>query len=123
MRRLHAFLASGFPYTFRITVADNASTDATPQIAQRLAAEIAEVTTVRLDQKGRGRALRQVWSDSDAEVLAYCDVDLSTDLGALLPLVARSCPGTPTWRSGPGWVAGHGWCADRSGSSFPAATT
>lgn len=88
VRRLHAFLASGFPYTFRITVADNASTDATPQIAQRLAAEIAEVTTVRLDQKGRGRALRQVWSDSDAEVLAYCDVDLSTDLGALLPLVA-----------------------------------
>lgn len=88
VRRLHAFLADGFPYTFRITVADNASTDATPQIARRLSAEIPEVRTVRLEQKGRGRALRHVWSGSDADVLAYCDVDLSTDLGALLPLVA-----------------------------------
>jgi putative flippase GtrA len=88
VRRLHAFLTSGFPYSFRITVADNASTDATPVIARRLAAEIPEVRTVRLEEKGRGRALRRVWSDSEADVLAYCDVDLSTDLGALLPLVA-----------------------------------
>jgi putative flippase GtrA len=88
VRGLHAFLAGGFPYTFRITIADNASTDGTPVIAARLAAEIPEVRTVRLEQKGRGRALRQVWSASDADVLAYCDVDLSTDLGAVLPLVA-----------------------------------
>ncbi|MFP5022805.1 glycosyltransferase [Pseudonocardia phyllosphaerae] len=88
VRRLHAFLTASFPYSFRITIADNASTDATPVIARRLAAEIGEVRTVRLEQKGRGRALRHVWSESDADVLAYCDVDLSTDLGALLPLVA-----------------------------------
>ncbi|MCF7550267.1 dolichyl-phosphate beta-glucosyltransferase [Pseudonocardia sp. WMMC193] len=88
VRRLHAHLRATFPYTFRITVADNASTDSTPQIAARLATEIPEVRLSRLEQKGRGRALRTAWSASDAEVLAYCDVDLSTDLDAVLPLVA-----------------------------------
>ena len=88
VRRLHAFLTAGFPYTFRITIADNASTDATPVIARRLAAEIPGVRAVRLERKGRGHALQAVWSASDADVLAYCDVDLSTDLDALLPLVA-----------------------------------
>ncbi|MCZ9337198.1 glycosyltransferase, partial [Streptomyces sp. TRM76130] len=62
--------------------------DTTPQVAARLEAELAEVRSFRLEQKGRGRALRTVWSASDAPVLAYMDVDLSTDLNALLPLVA-----------------------------------
>ena len=50
--------------------------------------ELAGVHAVRLEAKGRGRALNQVWRASDATVLAYMDVDLSTDLAALLPLVA-----------------------------------
>ncbi|MFJ5778580.1 glycosyltransferase [Streptomyces sp. NPDC093094] len=86
--RLHGHLARTFPYPFRITVADNASTDGTPHVAERLAARIPEVRSVRLEQKGRGRALGAVWSASEAPVLAYMDVDLSTDLNALLPLVA-----------------------------------
>jgi putative flippase GtrA len=88
VRRLHDHLEHVFPYPFRITVADNASTDRTPEVAADLAAELPHVHVVRLEQKGRGRALAQVWSASDAHVLAYCDVDLSTDLDALLPLVA-----------------------------------
>src|SRR5207247_3605881 len=72
----------------RITIADNASRDATWPIAQRLRRELDHVEAVRLEQKGRGRALRAVWSASDADVLAYMDVDLSTGLTALLPLVA-----------------------------------
>ncbi|WP_432136664.1 MULTISPECIES: glycosyltransferase [unclassified Streptomyces] len=88
VERLHEHLVRTFPYPFRITVADNASTDTTPEMARRLAARLPEVRSVRLDQKGRGRALRAVWSASDAPVLAYMDVDLSTDLNALLPLVA-----------------------------------
>ncbi|RLL67468.1 bifunctional glycosyltransferase family 2/GtrA family protein [Streptomyces sp. Z26] len=86
--RLHAHLTAGFPYRFRITVADNASTDGTPEIAARLDDRIAEVVAVRLEEKGRGRALRTVWAGSPAPVLAYMDVDLSTDLNALLPVVA-----------------------------------
>ena len=88
VRRLHRHLTEAFPYPFRITVADNASTDTTLAVAERLAAEYEAVTVHHLDEKGRGRALRAVWSASDARVLAYMDVDLSTDLNALLPLVA-----------------------------------
>ena len=88
VRRLYAYLSETFPYRFTITVADNASTDSTWQVATRLAAEIPEVRAVHLDQKGRGRALRQVWSSSDADVVSYMDVDLSTGLDAFLPLVA-----------------------------------
>ncbi|MEU0332374.1 bifunctional glycosyltransferase family 2/GtrA family protein [Streptomyces sp. NPDC006193] len=88
VRRLHAHLTRTFPYAFRITIADNASTDATWLVAARLAREIPEVGAHHLPEKGRGRALRAVWSASDAPVLAYMDADLSTDLNALLPLVA-----------------------------------
>ncbi|MCX5247268.1 bifunctional glycosyltransferase family 2/GtrA family protein [Streptomyces sp. NBC_00201] len=86
--RLHDHLKRTFPYAFRITIADNASTDTTPLVAARLEEEIPEVSHFRLEQKGRGRALRTVWSASEAPILAYMDVDLSTDLNALLPLVA-----------------------------------
>jgi putative flippase GtrA len=88
VRRLYAYLAAEFPYRFRITIADNASTDSTADVARRLASDVPEVVAVHLAEKGRGRALKHVWTHSDAAVLAYMDVDLSTDLGALLPLVA-----------------------------------
>lgn len=88
VRRLNAYLAEHFPYTYSITVADNASTDETLVIAERLSRELPAVRTVHLDQKGRGRALREVWTHPAAAVLVYMDVDLSTDLAALQPLVA-----------------------------------
>lgn len=88
VRRLHTHLGNTFPYGFTITVADNASRDATPGIAARLAGELPEVRSVRLEEKGRGRALHTTWAHSEAPVRAYLDVDLSTDLNALLPLVA-----------------------------------
>ncbi len=88
VHRLHRYLRDTFPYPVRITIADNASVDDTPRVAAGLAAELAGVRVVRLEQKGRGRALHQVWAESDAAVLAYMDVDLSTDLTALAPLVA-----------------------------------
>ncbi len=88
IHRLHHHLSTEFPWAFRITIADNASVDDTPGIAADLACELAEVRAVRLEEKGRGRALHTVWSASDAAVLAYMDVDLSTDLAALAPLIA-----------------------------------
>jgi glycosyltransferase involved in cell wall biosynthesis len=88
VRRLHDYLATSFPLTARITIVDNASTDATYVIARDLTRELRDVRLIRLADKGRGRALRRAWSASEAGVLAYMDVDLSTDLNALLPLVA-----------------------------------
>lgn len=82
------YLKLEMPTTWQITIADNASTDNTPIIAARLAELMPNVAFRRLDVKGRGHALRDAWSSSKAEVLAYLDVDLSTDLAALPPLVA-----------------------------------
>jgi glycosyltransferase involved in cell wall biosynthesis len=88
VRRLHDYLGSEFPFPAVITIADNASRDGTLAVAQSLAKELMRIRVVHLDKKGRGRALRAAWLQSDARVVAYMDVDLSTDLKALLPLVA-----------------------------------
>ncbi len=88
LRRLHAFLSRELPFSWRIVVADNASTDATPALAARLARELPHVGHLRLEQQGRGRALRMAWAASPARVVAYMDVDLSTDLRGVLPLLA-----------------------------------
>ena len=88
VRRLHDHLSTELPYGFRITVADNASTDRTLARAHELSECLEGVEVLHLEEKGRGRALRRAWSVSEAEVLAYMDVDLSTDLAALLPLIA-----------------------------------
>ena len=88
IERLRGYLTERFPFTWRITIVDNASTDQTPGIAAALAARMDGVRFRRLERKGRGLALRTAWSESDASVVAYMDVDLSTGLDALLPLVA-----------------------------------
>ena len=88
VRRLHHFLSNEFPFSWRIIIADNASTDRTPVIAARLSDELPGMDMLRLEAKGRGRAIRAAWSASSARVVCYMDVDLSTDLNGLLPLVA-----------------------------------
>lgn len=88
VRRLHMYLGDRFPLPWRITIADNGSTDRTPEIARRLAATLPGVRALVLPDAGRGGALRAAWLASDAEVVAYSDVDLATGLDALLPLVA-----------------------------------
>ena len=87
IRKLHEFLRT-FPFSSVITIADNASRDGTLSLAKQLSAELPGVRVIHLDQKGRGRALRKAWTESEAQVVTYMDVDLSTDLKALLPLVA-----------------------------------
>jgi putative flippase GtrA len=85
---LRRFLDQSFPLRALVTVVDNASTDDTFSVASRLASTMPGVAALHLDRKGRGYALRSAWSTSDAPVVAYMDVDLSTSLPALLPLVA-----------------------------------
>jgi len=86
--RLRAYADARLPFAVRITIADNASTDDTWAIAAGLERDVPGVRALHLPRKGRGRALRAAWLASDAPVLAYMDVDLSTDLDAILPLVA-----------------------------------
>ncbi len=88
VRLLRRYLDTRFPLTSVITIADNASTDRTWLLAQRLAGGLPGVGAVHFEEKGRGLAVKNVWAGSDALVVAYMDVDLSTGLNALLPLVA-----------------------------------
>ncbi len=93
VHQLHEFLLAGIPYDWRIVIADNASTDETLAIARGLAGSLERVVAVHLDQKGRGRALRATWLASGADIVAYMDVDLSTGLRALSPLLAGLASG------------------------------
>jgi glycosyltransferase involved in cell wall biosynthesis len=88
VRVLRRYMDTHFPLTTVVTIADNASTDRTWLLAQRLATALPGVDAVHFEEKGRGLAVKNVWSQSDARVVAYMDVDLSTGLNALLPLVA-----------------------------------
>lgn len=85
---LRSFLDESFPFRAMVTIVDNASTDDTMHVARALAQTLPGVAAVHLPRKGRGYALRSAWSTSSAAVVAYMDVDLSTSLPALLPLVA-----------------------------------
>ncbi|MEZ5322816.1 MAG: glycosyltransferase [Microthrixaceae bacterium] len=88
LRRLHDHLTRCFPFSWRITVVDNASTDRTWERTLDVMRRLDHVEALRLDRKGRGLAVRTAWAASDAAIVAYMDVDLSTGLDALLPLVA-----------------------------------
>jgi putative flippase GtrA len=88
IRMLHAYLTAEFQIPWSITIADNASTDATLDAATLLTYELENVEILHLEEKGRGRALKRAWLESTAKVVAYVDVDLSTDLRALPPLIA-----------------------------------
>lgn len=87
--RLHSFLSRNFhEFKWQITIADNASSDQSPQIAKKLSVRNSGIKYFHLNQKGRGRAVKKAWADSSADFLVYMDVDLSTDLKYLKPLVA-----------------------------------
>ena len=90
--RLRDWCAAHLPYRWRIVIADNASKDGTLAVAQRLAAEDPDgVAVVHLDQKGRGRALKRAWLERRADAMCYMDVDLSTDLAMITPLLGGVC--------------------------------
>ena len=87
LRTLVSYLSSECPYDWSITIVDNGSTDATWSIATAFAAANPQTRTIRLDRRGRGGALKAAWSTSNADIVAYMDVDLSTGLESLPSLL------------------------------------
>lgn len=86
--KLHTFCKENLEsYQWHITIADNASYDNTPVVAATLTKKLPEVSSYRLEQKGRGRAVKRVWSESESDYCAYMDLDLSTDLIHLPKLI------------------------------------
>lgn len=84
---LDEYMAKHLPYRYQITIADNGSQDKTLAIAKNLAEKHQSVRVVSLAERGRGRALKQVWQNSPADILTYMDVDLSTSLDDFLPMI------------------------------------
>ncbi len=84
---LASYLDTQCSYDWYITVVDNGSTDRTFDLASSFAAANPRTRVLRLDQRGRGRALKHAWSTSMGDVVAYMDVDLSTGLDSLPSLV------------------------------------
>jgi glycosyltransferase involved in cell wall biosynthesis len=84
---LRQFLRRNLPQSWKIVIADNASTDKTAKVAQDLAQQHTDVVFLHLDEQGRGRALRRAWLESSADIVSYMDVDLSTDLKAFPELI------------------------------------
>lgn len=90
---LRSFLNQHCPYEREILIADNGSSDRTLEIAETLSGLYPEVQHIHLDERGRGRALKAAWVSSDADIVSYMDVDLSTDLGAFLPMIRALADG------------------------------
>lgn len=84
---VRSFLQENVGFDWRIVIADNASTDRTLDVARRLAEQYSDVTALHIPMKGRGRALKAAWLGSDADVVSYMDVDLSTALVHYPPLI------------------------------------
>jgi glycosyltransferase involved in cell wall biosynthesis len=83
IQTLLAYLRESFPYPAQVIIADNGSKDGTGDIARELARRHEDVKVISLQERGRGRALRAAWTGCDADIVAYMDVDLSTELAAL----------------------------------------
>ena len=86
LAKIRGFLSACFPFPAQVLIADNGSTDGTNDLARSLADRFDDTAALLIDKPGRGRALRQAWSGSDADIMAYTDVDISTDLAALEPM-------------------------------------
>jgi glycosyltransferase involved in cell wall biosynthesis len=93
VRALHLFLTENLAHEWRILIADNGSKDRTQEVGQGLASELANVELMHIPEAGRGRALSRAWLASDADLLAYMDIDLSTDLAAFPRLVSAVAEG------------------------------
>jgi len=88
IKKLHTFLKNRLNfYQWHITIADNASTDRSLEIAKKISKSLTNTGYIHLEEKGRGRAVKEAWRKSKSDILVYMDVDLSTDLNNLPPLV------------------------------------
>ena len=82
IQQLHQFISNNYPQEgqWKIVIADNGSTDRTPEIAEQLAIKFSEIHYLKVSKRGVGLALKTSWSQSSADIVGYMDLDLATDL-------------------------------------------
>lgn len=91
--KLNSFMGKNAKFNYKIIIADNGSIDKTQEIGKKLQKRLAKTAYVRLDFKGRGRALRTVWTKSKADIVCYMDVDLSTDINYFPKMIGEMVQG------------------------------
>ena len=91
VRKVHLYIETNLSDLgpIRIILADNGSTDKTPEIARSLTQELTNVHYLCLEQRGVGRALKASWELSKADIIGYMDLDLATDLRYLRPALEK----------------------------------
>jgi len=86
IKELHDYMSKNIDHDWTILVVDNGSTDRTKEISDNLAKMLPNVTSVHLEKRGKGRAIRYAWTNSKADIYAFCDADLATDVRNLKEL-------------------------------------
>jgi len=91
VRKIHKFIEENLRDigSVKLVLADNGSTDSTPELARTLANELSGVEYLRLEQRGVGLALKASWTRSEADIVGYMDLDLATDLRHLRPVLGK----------------------------------
>ena len=73
---------------YEVLIAEDGSTDGTADLARRIAAEDPSVRHIHNGERlGRGKALNRAFKSARGDILMYMDVDLSTDLSYVKPLI------------------------------------
>lgn len=86
IKKLHSYMSQNIEYDWEIIIANNGSTDRTKEISDNLSKNLQKVSSVHLGFKGKGNTLKYVWTNFKADVYAYCDADLATDINNLKEL-------------------------------------
>mgnify|MGYP001070962561 CR=1 FL=1 len=82
VRLLHAYIKKQYQdiSKWNIVIADNGSTDKTEELAKNLSNIYANIQLVKVPRRGVGLALKTSWTQSNADIVGYMDLDLATDL-------------------------------------------
>ena len=87
LEKVRGFVSKNLQYSFNITVVDNGSTDETKLVIKKMIKEKIVDKYIHLSERGRGRAIKTAIDKSKSDIVAYMDIDLSTDLKFLIPLI------------------------------------
>ena len=80
IKKLHNYVEQIEKINCSIIIANNGSQDETASIAIELTKIYSNVRYSFTSQPGPGKILKQCWSQSDADIVGYMDLDLSTSL-------------------------------------------
>ncbi|MBD3359736.1 MAG: glycosyltransferase [Candidatus Buchananbacteria bacterium] len=104
--KLYNYFKNNIKDDWQIVIVNNASIDKTKKVADSLAQKFLKVDSLNLEDKGRGNALKNVWQKYEADIYAYCDIDLATDIFAFKKLFNSIINGSANIAIGARYIKG-----------------